>query len=323
VSDDHPISHPERFMRAITQASFGGSEVLTLTDLPTPALEPNQVLVRMHATSVNPIEVFIRSGLFPLLGDPPFVLGWDVSGVVETVDPRVSRFKVGDEVYGMPYFPRAASTYAEYVTAPARQLALKPARLSHIEAAALPLVGLTAWQALVDIADVQPGQRVLVHGAGGGLGHIAVQLAKHLGAEVIGTASAGKHEFLRELGADRLIDYRDTDFTEAIRDVDVVLEAIGGDYASRSLSVLRPGGLLVTAVEPESTTLPGLAAEAGVRFAAVGVEPDHVGLGRLAELAEAGVLRPHVQTTLPLEDAAKAHDLAAAGGLQGKIVLTF
>jgi NADPH:quinone reductase-like Zn-dependent oxidoreductase len=310
-------------MRAITQASFGGSEVLTLTDLPAPAVQSTQVLVRMHATSVNPIDVFIRTGAYPILGDPPFVLGWDVSGVVEAVDPRVSRFKVGDEVFGMPYFPKPANTYAEYVLAPARQLVLKPARLSHIEAAALPLVGLTAWQSLVDIADVQPGQRVLIHGAGGGLGHIAVQLAKHLGAEVIGTASAGKHEFLRELGADQLIDYRNTDFTEAVRDVDVVLENIGGDYASRSFSVLRPGGVLVTGVEPYSTTLPRLAAEAGVRFACVGVEPDHVGLSRLAELADAGVLRPHVQTTLPLEDAAKAHDLIAAGGVQGKIVLTF
>lgn len=309
-------------MHAITQTSFGGPEVLTLTDVPAPAPGPTEVIVRMRATSVNPIELLIRSGDFPLLGEPPFILGWDLSGIVEAVDPGVSRFTVGDEVYGMPYFPRAGGTYADFVAAPSRQLARKPASLSHVEAAALPLVGLTAWQSLVDIAGVQAGQRVLIHGAGGGLGHIAVQLARHLGAEVIGTASVAKHDFLRELGADQLIDYRRTDFTEAVRDVDVVLETIGGDYATRSFSVLRPGGLLVTAVERLSTTLPRLATEAGVRFAAVGVEPDHVALEHLAALADAGVLRPHVQTTLPLEDAAKAHEIAAAGSVQGKIVLT-
>jgi NADPH:quinone reductase-like Zn-dependent oxidoreductase len=309
-------------MRAITQTSFGDPDVLTLTDVPAPTPGPTEVVVRMCATSVNPIELAIRSGAFPLLGPPPFVLGWDVSGVVEAVDPGVSRFRVGDEVYGMPYFPRAAGTYAEYVAAPSRQLARKPTTLSHIEAAALPLVGLTAWQALVDIAALRPGQRVLIHGAGGGLGHIAVQLAKHLGAEVIGTAGADKHEFLRALGADRLIDYRRTDFADAVGDVDVVLETVGGDYAPRSFSVLRPGGLLVTAVERLNAALPRLAADAGVRFAAVGVEPDHVALERLAALADAGVLRPHVRTTLALADAAKAHDIVAAGGVQGKIVLT-
>ncbi len=169
---------------------------------------------------------------------------------------------------------------------------------------------------------MQPGQRVLIHGAGGSLRHIAVQLAKHLGAAVIGTASTAKHEFLRSLGADQLIDYRQVDFTEAVGDVDVVLETVGGDYAARSFSVLRPGGLLVTAVERLNPTLPGRAAAAGVRFAAVSVEPDYVALERLAALAEAGALRPFVQTALPLEEAAKAHAIVGAGGVQGKIVLT-
>jgi NADPH:quinone reductase-like Zn-dependent oxidoreductase len=309
-------------MRAITQRAFGGPEVLRLADVPAPSPEPAGVVVRMRATSVNPIDLVVRSGVFPLLGDPPFILGWDVSGVVEAVDPGVSRFQVGDEVYGMPFFPRAAGAYAEFVGAPSRQLARKPAALSHVEAAALPLVGLTAWQALVDIADVQPGQRVLIHGAGGGLGHLAVQLAKHRGAEVIGTASAAKHAFLRSLGADQLIDYRRADFTAEVRDVDVVLETIGGDYADRSLSVLRPGGLLVTAVERLNATLPARAGAAGVRFAAVSVEPDYVALEQLAALAEAGAVRPYVQAALPLEEAAKAHQVAEAGGVQGKIVLT-
>lgn len=160
-------------MRAITQRNFGGPEVLELVEnVPRPTPGPTQVLVRVKATSVNPVELFVRSGAFPLLGEPPFVLGWDVSGVVEQVDPGVHRFRVGDEVYGMPYFPAAAAANAEYLVAPARQLARKPAGISYEEAAALPMVGLTAWHALTEIAQVRPGQRVLVHGAAGGLGHV-------------------------------------------------------------------------------------------------------------------------------------------------------
>ncbi|GAA3827820.1 NADP-dependent oxidoreductase [Streptomyces coacervatus] len=312
-------------MRAITQKTFGGPEVLELVDdAPKPAPGPTQVLVRVRATSVNPVELFVRSGAFPLLGEPPFVLGWDASGVVEQVDPGVHRFKVGDEVYGMPYFPAAAGANAEYLVAPARQLARKPAGISHEEAAALPLVGLTAWHALVEIAQLRPGQRVLIHGAGGGLGHIAVQLAKHLGAEVVGTASAGKHDFLRGLGADQLIDYRTQDYTEVLRDApaDVVLETLGGGNAERSLGVLRQGGVLVTAVERLSTTLPELAEQSGFRFAAVGVEPDPAGLEALTELVEAGKLRVHLQQVFPLEKLANAHEVLAAGSVQGKLAIT-
>jgi len=312
-------------MRAITQKTFGGPEVLELVDdAPKPAPGPTQVLVRVRATSVNPVELFVRSGIFPLLGEPPFVLGWDVSGVVEQVDPGVHRFNVGDEVYGMPYFPAAAGANAEYLVAPARQLARKPAGISHEEAAALPLVGLTAWHALVEIARLRPGQRVLIHGAGGGLGHIAVQLAKHLGAEVIGTASMAKHAFLRELGADQLVDYRTQDYTDVLRNapVDVVLETLGSGNAERSFGVLRQGGILVTAVERLSTTLPELAEQSGVRFAAVGVEPDPAGLEALTQLVEAGRLRVHLQQVFPLERLPKAHEVLASGGVQGKLAIT-
>ncbi|WAL65401.1 NADP-dependent oxidoreductase [Amycolatopsis cynarae] len=312
-------------MRAITQKTFGGPEVLELVDdAPKPTPGPPQVLIRVKATSVNPVELFVRSGAFPLLGEPPFVLGWDVSGVVEQVDPGVHRFKVGDEVYGMPYFPAAAGANAEYVVAPARQLARKPAGISHEEAAALPLVGLTAWHALVEIAQVRPGQRVLIHGAGGGLGHVAVQVAKHLGAEVVGTASAAKHDFLRGLGADQLVDYRTQDYTEVLRDapVDVVLETLGDGNAERSFGVLRQGGVLVTAVERLSSTLPELAKRSGVRFAAVGVEPDPAGLEALGELVEAGRLRVHLQQVFPLDRLAEAHEVLAAGGVQGKLAIT-
>ncbi|WP_433684653.1 NADP-dependent oxidoreductase [Nocardia sp. CA-119907] len=309
-------------MRAIVQQSFGGPEVLQVAEVPRPVPGATEVLVRVRAVSINPVEPIIRSGAFPLIGQPPFTLGWDLSGVVEEVDPGVNRFRVGDEVYGMPYFPKAASGYAEYVVAPSRQLVRKPSGLTHAEAAALPLAGLTAWQMLVDIAELQAGQRVLIHGAGGGVGHLAVQIAKARGAYVIGTASAGKHEFLRGLGADKLIDYRTTDFVDVVRDVDVVLETIGDGTAERSLSTLRKGGILVTAVEKASTALPKLAAAAGVRFAGISVEPDVVGLEALTQLVESGKLHPYVQQTMPFENAAKAHELVEQGNVQGKIVLT-
>ena len=309
-------------MRAITQKSFGGPEVLELTEVPRPVPGATEVLVRVQAVGVNPVEAVIRAGAFPLIGQPPFTLGWDVSGVVVEVDPGVNRFQVGDEVYGMPYFPRAADGYAEYVAAPSRQLVRKPAGLSHVEAAALPLAGLTAWQMLVDIAAVGEGQRVLVHGAGGGVGHLAVQIAKARGAHVIATASAAKHAFLRELGADETIDYRTTDFAAVVRDVDTVIETVGGDTARRSLATLRPGGILVTAVDKADAELARAAETAGVRFAGISVEPDVVGLEALNALVAAGRLRPHVEQAFDLADAAKAHGVVEGGHVRGKVVLT-
>lgn len=308
-------------MRAITQAAFGGPDELRLTDLPRPLPLPTEVLVRVHATSVNPVEAFIRSGAFPMLGKPPFVLGWDVSGVVEEVVPGTNRFKVGDEVFGMPLFPRAANAYAEYVQAPSRQLALKPKALNHAQAAALSLVGLTAWQALVDIAKVKAGQRVLIHGGGGGVGHIAIQIAKHLGAQVITTASAAKRDFVEGLGADEVIDYKTTDFTERARDIDVTLDVIGGGYAERSFGVLRPTGILVTAVERTNAELIKKAAAAGVNFASIAVEPDYVALEKLAGLAESRKLKVHVDQVFPLEEAARAHEVVERGSTKGKIAL--
>jgi NADPH:quinone reductase-like Zn-dependent oxidoreductase len=308
-------------MRLVTQHVFGGTDVLTVTEGPRPAPLATEVLVRVHAVGVNPVEAFIRSGGFPLLGDPPFVLGWEISGVVAEVVPGTERFKVGDEVYGMPFFPRQAGGYAEYVTAPSRMLARKPTGLDHAHAAALPLGGLTAWQGLVEYAQVGPGQRLLIHGAGGGVGHLAVQIAKARGAYVIATASAGKHDFIRALGADEVIDYRTVDFTKAVRDADVVLDVIGGDNGPRSLSSLRSAGTLVTAIDRMNADLKAQAAAAGIRFVGVAVEPDHVGLDALTELVETGRLLPHVEHLLPLTDIAKAHDLIESGHTRGKIVV--
>ncbi|HEX9537357.1 MAG TPA: NADP-dependent oxidoreductase [Streptosporangiaceae bacterium] len=311
---------PQR-MRAILQQAFGGPEVLQLAQVDRPAPLATEVLVRVTAVGVNPVEPIIRSGQFPLIGQPPFILGWDISGVIEDLE-GVTRFDVGDEVYGMPFFPRAASAYAEYVTAPSRQLARKPASLSHAEAAALPLAGLAAWQSLADTAQLAAGQRVLIHGAGGGVGHLAVQIAKARGAYVVGTASAAKHDFVRSLGADEVIDYQASDFASVARDMDVVLDSVGGDIARRSIGVLRPGGLLVTIVGRRDVDLAARTRAAGRRFAGISVEPDYPGLEALAQLADSGKLGVHLQAILPLAEGAKAHELLESGHTTGKIALT-
>ncbi|QES48107.1 NADPH:quinone reductase [Streptomyces venezuelae] len=305
-------------MRAVVVSQWGGPGVLTETELER--LEPamGEILVRVHAAGVNPVDWKTRaSGALIPWGPVPMV-GWDVSGVVEAVGPGVTLYREGDEVFGMPSFPRQAGGYAEYVTATARHFARKPASLTHVEAAALPLAALTAWQALADTAEVRPGQRVLVHAAAGGVGHFAVQIAKALGAYVIGTASAPKHGFLRSIGADEVIDYRSTDFEDAVAEVDVVIDAIGGDYGARSLKVLRPGGRLITLNGPDDVPVGGGDHRTGWML----VEPDLAGLNAIAALVEEGRLRPAVDTVLPLAQAAKAHELGEQGRTTGKIVLT-
>jgi NADPH:quinone reductase-like Zn-dependent oxidoreductase len=306
-------------MRIITQHSFGGPEVLTIVDAPDPRPIPSEVLVRVEAIGLNPLETRLRAGEFPLR--PPFTLGWDISGVVEKA-PHTWRLGPGDEVFGMPLFPRMANGYAELVAAPALHLAHKPAALSHVEAAALPSVGLTAWHGLVDLAGVTAGDRVLVHGGGGGVGHVAIQIAKALGAHVITTASGSKREFVDELGADEVIDYTTVDFTEAARDIDVVLDTIGGPTVERSLEVLRPGGHLLTAVADDDVELAARCEAAGMRFSGIVVDPDPVGLRGLVSLVEQGKLHVHVQQTFPFERVVDAHRALESGHLQGKLVLT-
>jgi NADPH:quinone reductase-like Zn-dependent oxidoreductase len=308
-------------MRAITQHTLGGPEVLTIVDAPAPRVLPAEVLVRVKAIGLNPLEPRLRAGEFPLLGPPPFVLGWDISGVVEQA-PQTWRFRPGDEVFGMPLFPRAAGAYAEFVAAPALHLARKPASLSHVQASALPVAGLTAWQGLVDLGGVTEGDRVLVHGGGGGVGHLAIQIAKALGAHVITTAGRSKREFVEGFGADEVIDYTAVDFTEVVRDVDVVLDTIGGDTVVRSLDVLRPGGHLVTAVAEEDLALAAKYEAAGRHFSGIAVDPDPVALRGLADLVDQGKLRVHVQETFPFDRVADAHRLIERGHLRGKVVLT-
>lgn len=308
-------------MRAIRQEVLGGAEVLELVEVPRPALGPTEVLVRTAAAGVNPVDWKTRArGGF--LGQPPFTVGWDVAGVVEEAGAGVTRFAPGDRVFGMPRFPREAAAYAEFVTSPSRQLAAIPDGLGDVEAGALPLAGLTAWQALVETAGVGAGQRVLILGAAGGVGHLAVQVAKARGAYVIGTARAAKHGFLAGLGADEAIDYTAEDVAGRAGEVDVVLDLVGGEESSEALPCLRDGGLFV--LVPSISAVAALRERAGdrVRVTGILVEPDRSGLEALAGLVGAGRLRPSVERTFPLEQAARAHELGETGRTQGKIVLT-
>jgi NADPH:quinone reductase-like Zn-dependent oxidoreductase len=308
-------------MRAIRQQTLGGPEVLELVDAPRPEPAPTEVLVRAAAAGVNPVDWKTRTrGGF--LGTPPFTVGWDIAGVVEEVGRGVTRFEPGDRVFGMPRFPREAAAYAEYVTSPSRQLAPIPDGVGDVEAAALPLAGLTAWQALVETAGIGLGSRVLILAAAGGVGHLAVQIAKARGAYVIGTARAAKHAFLAGLGADEAVDYTTQRVGERVRNVDVVLDLVGDESSVDALVCLRAGGLFVSV--PSGSGLPALQEAAGDRARVIGilVEPDRLGMDAIADLAAAGKLRPHVERTFPLEDAAKAHELGETGRTRGKLVLT-
>ncbi|HEY9375384.1 NADP-dependent oxidoreductase [Streptomyces sp.] len=305
-------------MRAVVQDAFGGPEVLRTVETERPEPLGGEVLVRVHAAGVNPVDLAVRSGALPLLGEPRFGVGWDISGVVEEAAPG-ARFKAGDEVFGMPFFPRAANGYAEYVAVPSRQVARKPASLGHVEAAAVPLAALTAWQGLVDGAGIGEGDRVLVHRAAGGVGHFAVQIAKARGAHVIGLASPGKHDFVRGLGADEVIDYTAAPFETVVGEVDAVLDS--NAQGSRSLAVLRPGGTLVSIMEHWNRELAAETEAGGRRFVGVSVEPDYASLEAIAELIDAGRIRPHIAETFALDEAAKAHELVGSGRVQGKVVL--
>ncbi|MYU12773.1 zinc-binding dehydrogenase [Streptomyces sp. SID8361] len=315
----------EHTMRAVTIREFGGPEVLTAERVARPEPLPTEVLVRVHAAGINPVDWKTRAGQgMAGLQTLPMILGWDVSGVVEEVGFGVTTLAPGDEVYGMPWFPRAAGAYAEFVTAPSRHFARKPASVGHIEAASLPLAALTAWQALVDTAGVKAGQRVLVHAAAGGVGHLAVQFARHLGAEVVATAREPRHAWLKELGADEVIDYTRQPFEDVTGDIDIVIDLIGtlDDTDARSVSVTRPGGLVAAIPGGVSERLATVAAQAGVRTSPFLVEPDATALHTIAGLVDSGTVRVEVERTFALEEAAEAHRLGETNRTRGKLVLT-
>ncbi|MGW2421927.1 NADP-dependent oxidoreductase [Streptomyces sp. NPDC001709] len=306
-------------MHAIVQSAFGGPEVLVHTETEVPEPGPGEVLLRVVGAGVNPGDAVLRAGRVPGLVEPPWTPGNDVSGVVERVGEGVTRFAPGDKVYGMLAVTRHGA-YAEFTTVPADVLAPAPANLDLVHAGAVPLVAFTAWQALAVLARVRPGDRVLIHAAAGGVGHVAVQLAKELGAHVIGTARASRHDLLRELGADEPVDYTAADFRTTVAPVDVVLDLVGGAYGPRSLDVLRPGGLLIGA-----SIDPGVdeqqAAARGLRYVWVTAEPSGEVLEQITERIEAGRLRVMVEQTYPLAEAAAAHRAIEARRTTGKIVL--
>jgi len=306
-------------VRVVTQHRTGGPEVLEIADVDDPSAGPGEVRLVTSGIGVNPIDAAVRAGYFPLLGEPPFTVGWDVAGVIDQVGEGVAEFAVGDRVFGMPRFPGEAAAYAERVVAPAADLAHIPSRLDDQHAAALPLVGLTAWQALVGEGGVGPGTRVLVQAAGGGVGHVAVQIAKARGAHVVATASPRKAEFVGTLGADEIVDYTTTELT-TVAAVDVAIDPLGGENTARTLTAVRDGGVLALLLGEFDDSIRAAAAERGVRLARIAVKPDAAALASLVDLIDSGQLSPTVHATFNLEKAGEAH-AALAGNVLGKLVL--
>lgn len=309
----------QEMMNAAVASDFGPPGVLRVERVPRPVPTEGEMLVRVYAAGVNPVDAAVRSGRARgMVGaELPYVPGFDVSGVVAELGPGVAGFTVGDEVFAMLNLRRGGG-YAEYAIVRTDEAARKPTSLSHAQAAALPLVALTSMQALFDHADLQAGDDLLIHGGAGGVGSVAVQLAKWRGARVTATASEPNHAFLEEIGADMVIDYRTERFEEVVSGVDVVLDPVGGDTQRRSLGVLRDGGTLVSLVGtvPETRTPPR-----GIQVKTMLVHPDTAQLQEIARLVDEGHLRPVVSLLLPLERAAEAHEQIETGHTRGKIVL--
>ena len=307
-------------MKAVRIHEFGDPGVLKYEDVPRPEPGKGEILVRVHATTVNPVDWKIRSGEAQswLPVQLPFIPGCDFAGVVESVGEGITRLKAGDEVYGYKGLPRCAAN-AEYVVANENEVTRKPETMDFVQATAIPVGALTSRQAIFDNAGLQAGQKILVHAASGSVGSSAVQLAKAKGAYVIGTASGRNLEFVKSLGADEVIDYTATKFEEAVKDVDVVLDLIGGATLARSYAVVKPGGYVVSAVQPPD---PQQLASHKLKGSMVGVQPNAEQLVEVAALIDAGKVKAFVETVLPLSEIKKAHELSQSGRTRGKIVLT-
>ena len=312
-------------MKAIVIQEPGGTENLEIRELDTPTPAPNEVLVEVAALSINPVDVKTRKGgsiYEKLKSDMGAILGWDISGRVVAIGNAVTRFAVGDEVFGMVNCPGNGKAYAQYVAAPEAHLAKKPAAISHTEAAATTLAALTAWQVLVREANVQSGQRVLVHAAAGGVGHFAIQIARHLGATVIGTASEANGAFIQSLGADQHIDYTRHNFEEVVQGVDVVLDPIGGEVTRRSVGVLKPGGVLISIVGGVKDYLQPLVTERAIRASNYLVHSSGADMEQLAQLLEKGVLKPFISHQYTFAQMADAHQQVETTHTRGKVVVT-
>jgi len=304
-------------MHAIIIRSFGGPEVLESTDLPEPKPQDGEVLIHVRAASVNPVDYKIRSGKYPRKPELPTVLGRDVAGTIEAVGRGVTGFKSGDEVYA--FLGSHSGGYAQYVTAKDTEIAAKPKSLDFVEAAAVPLAATTAWQALFDHGQLQVGQRVLIHGAAGGVGHFAVQFAKVKGATVYATAAARDFDMLKELGVDELIDYKNEHFEDRATDIDLVVDLIAGETQERSWDVLKTGGCLVSTLKQPSEEK---AQAHGARAIVFMAEPRHEQLVAIARLIDEGRVRVAVNHTYPLNEAQRAHEELENEHSTGKLVLT-
>ncbi|MFC7347903.1 NADP-dependent oxidoreductase [Chryseobacterium zhengzhouense] len=310
-------------MKAIILKEAGNVENLEYVELEKPTISEGEVLIKVKAISINPVDVKSRAGkgvYGRIKTEDPLILGWDISGIVE--ETQSSDFKVGDEVFGMVNFPGNGKAYAEYVAAPANQLALKPKNISFEDAAASTLVALTAWQALVKNANVQKGQNVLVHAASGGVGHIAVQLAKYLGANVTGTSSAKNKDFVLNLGADLHIDYHGFDWKSAGRTFDFVLDTIGGDNIDHSLEVTKEGGSIISIPTGLNEEVTAKAEAKGVKGYFILVQSNGEDMKQIASLLESGAVKPHVSKIFPFEQMSEAHLEQETGRTVGKIVVT-
>jgi len=306
-------------MKAIQLQAFGGPEVLEVHELPIPVPGDGEILLRVRAAAINPVDTGVRAGRAASLAGavPPYVPGFDVSGTVAAIGQGVTGFSVGDHVFAMLDLRRGGG-YAEYTIVKKNEAAMKPRRVTHSQAASIPLVALTAWQTLFDVADLQEGQTVLIHAGAGGVGSIAIQLAKWRGARVIATASEYNHDFLRELGADVAVDYRTQRFEDFASDIDVVLDTVGGETQVRSMTVLREGGTLISIV---GLTPQGRNPQRDINVSSILVRPDSEQLSRIGELIENDIVRPIVNYRFPLHRAPEAHEQSETRRSRGKIVL--
>lgn len=306
-------------MKAVRIHGYGGPDVLKYENAPRPSAKDGEVLIRVHATTVNPFDCAVRAGYMSGYFNYalPLVLGTDVSGVIEEVGAGVTGFARGDSVYARAGVSRDGAN-ADYVAVPAADVAAKPKSLDYIQAAALPHVILAAWQALIEVANVAKGQTVLIHGAAGGVGHVAVQLAQSRGAKVIGTGSVNL-DALRKLGVDEVIDYTTTRFEDVVTGVDVVLDTVGGDTQERSWAVIKPGGVLISTIQAPSQEK---ASSHGVRQHYLSSTPP-IGkvLTEVAKMVDAGQISPLVSIILPLQEIRRAHELVESKHTLGKIVL--
>lgn len=312
-------------MKVIQLTAFGDTHHLSAAEFPIPQLRPGEVLVQLKAISINPIDVKTRAGkgISALIKDRlPVILGWDFSGTITAVAPDIKTFHPGDEVFAFISFPEPGQTYAEYVAAPADQIALKPANISHHQAAAATLAAMTAWQALTRYAQIQAGDRVLIHAAAGGVGHYALQMAKHLGAHVTCTSSKENETLLRHLGADEHVDYKAQAFETAIAPVDYILDTIGGDYIDRSIKVLKPGGTIVSIPSGLNETVTEKAATIGAQGYTMKAQPNGKDMNTIANFLDKGIVHSHVSKIFAFSEMAQAHDHLESGHTVGKITLT-